>query len=33
MRVLVIEDEHKIANAIKKGLAHEPYATTSRTHS
>ncbi|MBI4097259.1 MAG: response regulator transcription factor [Candidatus Levybacteria bacterium] len=26
MRVLVIEDEHKIANAIKKGLAHESYA-------
>ncbi len=26
MRVLVIEDEHKIANAIKKGLQREPYA-------
>lgn len=26
MRVLVIEDEHKIANAIKKGLEHESYA-------
>ncbi|MDP2638250.1 MAG: response regulator transcription factor [Candidatus Levybacteria bacterium] len=26
MRVLVIEDEHKIANAIKKGLTHESYA-------
>lgn len=26
MRVLVIEDEHKIANAIKKGLQNESYA-------
>lgn len=26
MRILVIEDEHKIANAIKKGLQHESYA-------
>lgn len=26
MRVLVIEDEHKIANGIKKGLEHESYA-------
>lgn len=26
MRILVIEDEHKIANAVKKGLAHESYA-------
>ncbi len=26
MRVLVVEDEHKIANAIKKGLQREPYA-------
>jgi two-component system, OmpR family, response regulator len=26
MRILVIEDEHKIANAIKKGLQHEAYA-------
>ena len=26
MRVLVIEDEHKIANAVKKGLTHESYA-------
>src|SRR5216117_2324219 len=26
MRILVIEDEHKIANAIKKGLEHESYA-------
>jgi len=26
MRVLVVEDEHKIANAIKKGLQHESYA-------
>ncbi len=26
MRVLVIEDEHKIANAIQKGLEHEAYA-------
>ena len=26
MRVLVIEDEHKIANAVKKGLQHESYA-------
>lgn len=26
MRVLVIEDEHKIANAVKKGLVHESYA-------
>ncbi len=25
MRVLVIEDEHKIANSIKKGLEHEKY--------
>lgn len=27
MRVLVVEDEHKIANAIKKGLQRESYAT------
>lgn len=26
MRVLVVEDEHKIAGAIKKGLQREPYA-------
>lgn len=26
MRILVIEDEHKIANAVKKGLEHESYA-------
>lgn len=26
MRVLIIEDEHKIANAVKKGLEHESYA-------
>ena len=26
MRVLVIEDEHKIANSLKKGLEHENYA-------
>lgn len=26
MRVLVIEDEHKIANGVKKGLEHESYA-------
>jgi DNA-binding response OmpR family regulator len=26
MRILVVEDEHKIANAIKKGLEHENYA-------
>ncbi len=26
MRILVIEDEHKIANSIKKGLEHENYA-------
>ncbi len=26
MRILVIEDEHKIANSIKKGLEHERYA-------
>jgi DNA-binding response OmpR family regulator len=26
MRILVIEDEHKIANAIKKGLGQESYA-------
>jgi DNA-binding response OmpR family regulator len=26
MRVLVVEDEHKIANAIKKGLERDPYA-------
>ncbi|MGH7157218.1 MAG: response regulator transcription factor [Candidatus Saccharimonadales bacterium] len=26
MRILVIEDEHKIANAIKQGLAQEKYA-------
>lgn len=26
MRVLVVEDEYKIANAIKKGLEREPYA-------
>ncbi len=25
MRILVIEDEHKIANSIKKGLEHEKY--------
>ncbi|MFC1649788.1 response regulator transcription factor [Patescibacteria group bacterium] len=27
MRVLVVEDEHKIANSIKKGLEQETYAT------
>ena len=26
MRVLVVEDEHKIANSIKKGLEQESYA-------
>lgn len=26
MRVLVIEDEHKIANSIKRGLEQERYA-------
>jgi DNA-binding response OmpR family regulator len=26
MRILVVEDEHKIANAIKEGLEHESYA-------
>lgn len=26
MKILVIEDEHKIANALKKGLEHERYA-------
>src|SRR3989337_1486291 len=26
MRVLIIEDEHKIANSIKRGLEMEPYA-------
>jgi DNA-binding response OmpR family regulator len=26
MRILVVEDEHKIANSIKKGLAQESYA-------
>src|SRR3972149_8994480 len=26
MRVLIVEDEHKIANAIKKGLEQESYA-------
>src|SRR6266498_1782090 len=26
MRILIIEDEHKIANAIKKGLQQESYA-------
>lgn len=26
MRVLIVEDEHKIANSIKKGLEHENYA-------
>lgn len=26
MRVLVVEDEHKIANAVKKGLEHESFA-------
>jgi len=26
MRILVIEDEHKIANSIKKGLEQELYA-------
>jgi DNA-binding response OmpR family regulator len=26
MRILVIEDQHKIANSIKKGLEHEKYA-------
>ena len=26
MRVLIIEDEHKIANAVKRGLEHESYA-------
>ena len=26
MRILVVEDEHKIANAIKKGLEQESYA-------
>lgn len=27
MRILVVEDEHKIANSIKKGLGQESYAT------
>ncbi len=26
MRILVVEDEHRIANAIKKGLEQERYA-------
>lgn len=26
MRILVVEDEHKIANAIKQGLVHQSYA-------
>lgn len=26
MRILIIEDEHKIANALKRGLEHEQYA-------
>lgn len=26
MRILIIEDEHKIANSLKKGLEHERYA-------
>lgn len=26
MRILVVEDEHKIANAVKQGLEHESYA-------
>lgn len=26
MRILIVEDEHKIANAIKKGLELESYA-------
>lgn len=26
MRILVVEDEHKIANSIKKGLEHEKYS-------
>ncbi|MGD9129529.1 MAG: DNA-binding response regulator, partial [Candidatus Woesebacteria bacterium] len=26
MRILVVEDEHKIANSIKKGLEQELYA-------
>ncbi len=26
MRILIIEDEHKIANSIKKGLEQETYA-------
>ena len=26
MRILVVEDEHKIANSIKKGLEQESYA-------
>lgn len=26
MRILVVEDEHKIANSIKKGLEQENYA-------
>jgi len=26
MRILVVEDEHKIANSIKKGLEQERYA-------
>ena len=26
MRILVVEDEHKIANAIKKGLEQESFA-------
>lgn len=26
MRILVVEDEHKIANALKQGLSHEKYA-------
>lgn len=26
MRILVVEDEHKIANSLKKGLEQESYA-------
>lgn len=26
MRILIVEDEHKIANSIKKGLEQESYA-------
>lgn len=28
MRILVVEDEHKIANSIKKGLAEESFAAS-----